>query len=37
MIGRNITNHSFEKKKAPAAIYLLAKQLSFLCFHFENG
>ena len=36
MTGRNITNHSLEKKRGPASIYLAAKQLSFLCFRFEN-
>ena len=37
LIGRNITNHSLEKKKRPASIYLAAKQLSIPYFQFENG
>jgi len=36
MIGKNITHHSFEKKKPPASIYLVAKQLLLLCFHLEK-
>ena len=36
MIGRNMIT-ALKGKKHPASIYLVAKQLSFLCFRFENG
>ena len=37
MIGRNITNHSLEKKEAPCFDLFGAKTIIFLCFPIGNA